>query len=47
MGGATGGQQIIIQIQGGNYLDQQGATMMANALAKQVLRGLKVSNYAR
>jgi hypothetical protein len=45
-GGAPGGQQIVINIQGGNYLDSQGATMMASALAKQVLRGLKVKNYA-
>ena len=43
---APGGQQIIINITGGNYLDSQGANMIAQALAKQVLRGLKVSNYA-
>lgn len=44
--GAPGGQQIIINITGGNYLDSQGANMIAQALAKQVLRGLKVTNYA-
>jgi hypothetical protein len=44
--GGYGGQQIIINITGGNYLDSQGANMIAQALAKQVLRGLKVTNYA-
>jgi hypothetical protein len=45
-GVGAGGQQIVINIQGGNYLDSQGATMIANELAKKVLRGLKVTNYA-
>jgi len=44
--GGYGGQQIVINIQGGNYLDSQGANMIAQQLAKQVLRGLKVTNYA-
>jgi hypothetical protein len=43
---APGGQQIVINITGGNYLDSQGANMIAQQLAKQVLRGLKVTNYA-
>jgi len=45
-GNAPGGQQIVININGGNYLDSQGANMIAQQLAKQVLRGLKVTNYA-
>lgn len=44
--GAPGGQQIVINIQGGNYLDQQGALMISQQLAKQILRGIKVSNFA-
>jgi hypothetical protein len=44
--GAPGSQQIVINIQGGNYLDNQGATLIAQQLAKQVLRGLKVTGYA-
>lgn len=44
--GIGGGQVINIYIQGGNYLDSQGATMIANELAKQVVRQIKVRNYA-
>jgi hypothetical protein len=47
MGGAgAGGQQINIYIQGGNYLDQTGATMIGNALAKQIIQQIRVKNYA-
>jgi hypothetical protein len=45
-GGGVGGQSIVININGGNYLDSQGANMIAQQLAKQVLRGLKVTGYA-
>jgi hypothetical protein len=45
-GGASGSQQIVVNINGGNYLDSQGANMIAQQLAKQVLRGLKVTGYA-
>jgi hypothetical protein len=44
-GGFGGGQPINIYIQGGNYLDQNGATMIGNALAKQIVQQLRVSNY--
>lgn len=47
MGAAgAGGQPIQIFIQGGNYLDQTGATMIGNALAKQILQQIRVKNYA-
>ena len=47
-GGAAagaGGPNINIYIQGGNYLDQNGATMIGNALAKQIVTQLRVRNY--
>jgi hypothetical protein len=45
--GGYGGQQIVINITGGNYLDSQGANMIAQQLAKQILRGFRpVTNYA-
>jgi hypothetical protein len=44
--GVGGNPPIIININGGNYLDSQGANMIAQQLAKQVLRGLKVTGYA-
>jgi hypothetical protein len=46
--GASGGAgaAIIININGGNYLDSQGATMIANELAKQINRSIKLRNYA-
>jgi hypothetical protein len=45
--GGYGGQQIVINITGGNYLDSQGANMIAQQLAKQVLRGLRpIVNYS-
>ena len=44
-GGLGGGQPIQIFIQGGNYLDQNGATMIGNALAQQIIRQIRVSNY--
>jgi hypothetical protein len=44
--GGAGGQQINIYIQGGNYLDQNGATMIGNALAKQIIQQIRVKNYA-
>jgi hypothetical protein len=37
---------VNVYIQGGNYLDSQGATMIANELAKQIGRQLKLRNYA-
>jgi hypothetical protein len=46
-GGMGGGQPIVVNIQGGYYLDQNAATMIGNALAKNVLRGLRpIVNYA-
>jgi hypothetical protein len=45
-GGTPGGQQIIVNINGGSYLDSQGAKMIGDELAKQILRGLKVKNFA-
>jgi hypothetical protein len=42
----AGGSQINVYIQGGNYLDSQGATMIGNALAKQIVTQLRVKNYA-
>lgn len=44
-GGGFGGSPINIYIQGGNYLDQQGATMIGNALAKQIVAQIRVRNY--
>jgi phage-related protein len=44
--GSRGGSSITINIQGGNYLDQNGATMIGNALAKKIVQQLKVRNYA-
>ncbi len=44
-GAAGTGQVIQIFIQGGNYLDSQGATMIGNALAKQIITQLRVTNY--
>jgi hypothetical protein len=43
--GGPGGQQIVININGGNYLDSQGATMIGNALAKQIIQQIRVRNY--
>lgn len=43
--GGFGGSPIIININGGNYLDSQGATMIGNALARQVIQTLRVRNY--
>jgi hypothetical protein len=47
-GGASGAssQAINIYIQGGTYLDQGGATMIGNALAKQIIQQIRVKNYA-
>jgi hypothetical protein len=41
-----GGGGIVVNILGGNYLDSQGATMIANELAKQINRQLRLRNYA-
>jgi hypothetical protein len=41
-----GGGNITINIQGGNYLDRTGAVMIGNELAKNILRQMKVTNYA-
>lgn len=46
-GGSAGGATIIVNINGGNYLDAQGATMIANQLARQVVRQVRVANYSR
>jgi hypothetical protein len=42
--GGSGGS-IVVNINGGNYLDSNGATMIANAIGKQVQRQLRVSNF--
>jgi hypothetical protein len=44
-GGGFGGGGINVYIQGGTYLDQGGASMIANALATQIGRQLKLKNY--
>ena len=44
-GAGAGGGGINIFIQGGTYLDQNGATIIANALATQINRQLKLRNY--
>ncbi len=44
--GGGGAGQIVIQIQGGNYLDSTGATMIANAIGKQILQQLRLKNFA-
>jgi hypothetical protein len=43
-GGGSGG--INVYIQGGSYLDQSGASMIANALARQIQMQLKLKNFA-
>jgi hypothetical protein len=45
-GSIGGGGGVTVYIQGGNYLDSQGATMIGNALAKQIQMQLKLRNYA-
>jgi len=42
--GGSGGN-IVVNILGGNYLDSNGATMIANAIGKQIVRQLRVSNF--
>jgi hypothetical protein len=44
--GGGGGGNIIVNINGGNYLDSGGARMIADELAKNVVRQIKVRNYA-
>lgn len=44
-GGGGGAGNIIVNILGGNYLDSNGAQMIGAALAKQIGRQLKVSNF--
>jgi phage-related minor tail protein len=43
--GGGGSGNIVVNINGGNYLDSNGATMIANAIGKQVQRQLRVSNF--
>jgi phage-related protein len=43
--GGGGGGGISIYIQGGNYLDSNGATMIANAIGKQILQQLRLKNF--
>jgi hypothetical protein len=45
VGAAVGGGSVVININGGTYLDQGGATMIANALATQIGRQLKLRNF--
>lgn len=45
-GGYGGGGNIVVNINGGYYLDSGGATMIANAIGKQVLQQLRLKNYA-
>ncbi len=44
-GRGGGGGSVIVNILGGNYLDSNGATMIANAIGKQIVRQLHVSNF--
>jgi hypothetical protein len=45
-GGIGGGAGIQVFIQGGTYLDQNGATTIANALARQIQMQIKLRNFA-
>ena len=44
-GGVGGGQPITINIQGGNYLDKQGADLIAQALVTKIQRQLKLTSF--
>jgi hypothetical protein len=46
VGGSGAGGGINIYIQGGNYLDSGGATMIADAIGKQIMRQLKLKNFS-
>jgi TP901 family phage tail tape measure protein len=45
VGGAGGGGNIVVNIMGGNYLDSTGATMIANAIGKQIAVQLRLKNF--
>lgn len=47
IGGIAGGSGSVINIyiQGGNYLDQNGATLIAASLAKKIQQNLKLTNF--
>jgi len=45
VGAAGGGSSIVININGGSYLDQNGAQQIAMALATQIGRQLKLKNF--
>ena len=45
-GSPAGAGGITINIQGGNYLDSQGANMIASALATQIQRQIRLKAYA-
>jgi len=46
-GGEGGGSAgINIYIQGGNYLDSNGATMIADAIGKQIMRQMRLKNFS-
>lgn len=44
-GGFGGGGNIVININGGNYLDSGGATMIANAIGRQIVQQLRLKNF--
>lgn len=44
-GGSASGGNIIVNIMGGNYLDSNGATMIANAIGLQIVRQLRLKNF--
>ena len=48
LGGAGGGSAggISVFIQGGYYLDSNGATMIGNALAKQIMQQIRLKNFS-
>jgi len=45
-GGGGSGGNIGVNVLGGNYLDSQGATMIANAIGKQIMQQLKLKTFA-
>ncbi len=45
LAGGGGHGSVIVNVLGGNYLDSNGATMIANAIGKQIVQQLRVSNF--
>lgn len=45
LAGGGGGGNVTVYVTGGTYLDQSGATMIANVLAQQIGRQIKLRNF--